>query len=127
MKVGWQPRKWLTKKAKAGVRGYPVGTIAFYGPDSRRATKAVAGIVTSSQSAPTELRKWFAEEGDIRVDRTFEEIAAFLREHGVRSVAMADRIFGCPHEEGIDYPMGEKCPRCPFWADRDRFGEDVPA
>jgi hypothetical protein len=29
MKIGWQPRKWLNKKAKAGFRGFPVGTIAF--------------------------------------------------------------------------------------------------
>ena len=32
-----------------------------------------------------------------------------------------DRIIGCPHEEGIDYPMGRACPRCPFWAGIDRF------
>ena len=29
MKVGWQPRKWLAKKAKAGDRGFPLGTVAF--------------------------------------------------------------------------------------------------
>ena len=33
----------------------------------------------------------------------------------------SDRIIGCPHEEGIDYPMGRTCPRCPFWAGIDRF------
>jgi hypothetical protein len=31
MKIGPQPDKWLRKKAKQGMRGYPVGTIAFYG------------------------------------------------------------------------------------------------
>jgi hypothetical protein len=34
---------------------------------------------------------------------------------------MADRIIGCPHEEGIDYPEGEECPLCPFWKGRDRW------
>jgi hypothetical protein len=30
---------------------------------------------------------------------------------------------GCPHEEEIDYPKGEACPHCPFWAGRERpFG-----
>jgi hypothetical protein len=30
------------------------------------------------------------------------------------------------HEEGIDYPEGEACPRCPFWAGRDRWtGQSV--
>ncbi len=34
---------------------------------------------------------------------------------------MTGAIIGCPHEEGIDYPDGEVCPQCPFWARRDRF------
>jgi hypothetical protein len=28
---------------------------------------------------------------------------------------------GCPHEEGKDYPLGENCPQCPYWANRDRW------
>ena len=28
--------------------------------------------------------------------------------------------YGCQHEEGIDYPEGELCPDCPFWAGRER-------
>jgi hypothetical protein len=36
------------------------------------------------------------------------------------SVVMADRIIGCPHEEGIGYE-GATCPACPFWAGRDRW------
>jgi hypothetical protein len=62
----------------------------------------------------------FAESGDIRNDATFEEIALFLRRHEVHSVAMTTEMLGCPHEEGIDYPEGEACPDCPFWAGRDR-------
>ena len=46
---------------------------------------------------------------------------AFFRQHGVKSVAMSDGLLGCPHEEGIDYPKGEACPQCPYWAGRDRF------
>ncbi|HEX7362293.1 MAG TPA: hypothetical protein VF283_17515 [Bryobacteraceae bacterium] len=54
------------------------------------------------------------------------EILAFLRQHGAKSIAMADRIIGCPHQEGIDYPEGEVCPQCPFWAHRDRWtGENL--
>lgn len=49
------------------------------------------------------------------------EARAALEEHAVKSVAMADRIIGCPHEEGTDYPEGQTCPRCPFWASRDRW------
>jgi hypothetical protein len=39
----------------------------------------------------------------------------------VKSVVVADRIIGCPHEEGVDYPNGTKCPSCPFWDTRDRW------
>ncbi|TSD89427.1 hypothetical protein FFK22_006715 [Mycobacterium sp. KBS0706] len=128
MKLGWQPRKWLEKKAKRGARGYPIGTLAFYGPDDRRATKAVASVVPGPETGATELRRWFAEDGDVRADETiFAEIAAFLREHEVHSVAMVDRIIGCPHEEGIDYPEGEACPRCPFWAGRNRWTGEADA
>jgi hypothetical protein len=35
------------------------------------------------------------------------QVVTFLREHGVHSVSMVDRIIGCPNEEGIDYPNGE--------------------
>jgi hypothetical protein len=122
MKLGWQPRKWLEKKAKRGMRGYPVGAIAFYGPDNRRATKVAVSIVTAPKSEPAEMRRWFAESGDLRTDETvLVEIATFLRRHEVQSVALAKGILGCPHEEGIDYPLGENCPNCPYWAGRDRW------
>lgn len=123
MKIGRQPGKWLQKKAKLGFRGYPVGTVAFYGPDDRRASKVVVGVIEAQGGEPI-LRKWFSEDRDLRrADDVISEAAAFLTSHGVHSVAMVDRIWGCPHEEGIDYPDGEKCPQCPFWADKDRFDE----
>jgi hypothetical protein len=28
---------------------------------------------------------------------------------------MSDGNMGCPHEEGLDFPVGEDCPFCPFW------------
>lgn len=109
------------------MRGYPVGTIAFYGPDDRRASKVAASIIRH-EGAEAELRRWFSEAGDLRTDTaTASEIAAYLREHAVHSVAMVDAIIGCPHEEGIDYPTGESCPHCPFWKGRDRWtGEPDP-
>jgi hypothetical protein len=121
MKLGWQPRKWLDKKSKLGFRGYPVGTIAFYGPDDQRASKVAVAVIVAPDTEPVALRRWFAESGDLRNDAaTFEEIALFLRGHEVHSVTMVKEMLGCPHEEGIDYPEGEPCPACPFWAGRER-------
>ncbi|NKL07026.1 hypothetical protein GFL39_19190 [Rhizobium leguminosarum bv. viciae] len=122
MKLGWQPRKWLEKKSKRGNRGYPMGTIAYYGPDNRRASKAAVSIMPALHADPIDLRRWFAETGDLRTDETaIAEIAAFLRENEVKSVVMADGILGCPHEEGIDYPVGEACPECSYWKGRNRW------
>ena len=122
-----QLRKRLTKKAKRGFRGYPVATIACYGPDDRMATKLAVAIIEREEAEPAELRRWYAGGGggDVRDDlEILGEVVAFLERHGVHTVAMPDRIIGCPHEEGIDYE-GPTCPRCPFWANRDRWSGEV--
>jgi hypothetical protein len=73
------------------------------------------------------MRRWFAEQGDIRRDdAVLAEVVAHLDQAGVTSVAMMEGIFGCPHEQGVDYE-GETCPMCPFWADRDRFSGKKPS
>jgi len=117
----------LRSKAKRGFRGYPVATVAFYGPDDTRASKAAVGIVANESNEVVELKRWLSGNDDVRSDPTIgAEIEQFLRGHGVRSVVMTDGLMGCPHEEGIDYPTGESCPDCPYWAGRDRFsGERV--
>jgi hypothetical protein len=117
-----RPPSWMAKKAKRGFRGYPLATIAFYGPTAALATKVAISIVPDERNQPDRLERWFSEQGDIRHDDGVgEQIGAFLRQHNVRSVAMVDRIIGCPHEEVVDYPEGESCPQCPYWAARDRF------
>ncbi len=114
-------KKRLAKKAKRGFRGYPVGTLSCYGPDDRRASKLVAAIVEDEGGEATEMRKWYSELGDVRDTlEILEESVAFFDRFGVRSVVMLDKIIGCPHEEDIDY-QGPVCPKCPFWANRDRW------
>lgn len=112
----------LSKRAKKGFRGYPVATIAFYWPDDTRASKVAVGIVADENHEPIKLERWFSAEGDVRFDLSIgEAIEEFIRRHQARSVSMVDRIIGCPHEEGIDYPRGDACPHCPFWVGRDRW------
>ena len=99
-------RKRLSKRVKRGFRGWPLATVALYGPDD---------------TMVTELRRWFSKEADIRSDtRVAEEVLAFIGTAGAKTVVMTDGIIGCPHEEGIDYE-GATCPACPFWAGRDRW------
>jgi hypothetical protein len=75
------------------------------------------------------MRTWSTDAGDVRHDPLIAaEVADWLRSQGIKETFDSDRIIGCPHEEGIDYPMGRTCPRCPFWAGIDRFThEPIPA
>jgi hypothetical protein len=116
-----QALKRIGKKAKKGFRGFPVATIAFYGPNHARATKIAVGITMAEDQETAGLRRWASEEVDVRVNPTVAvEVLSFIERFGVKSVVMTDRIIGCPHEEGIDYD-GPKCPFCPYWAGRDRW------
>ncbi len=116
----------LAKKIKAGFRGYPIATIAFYGPDNKKATKVVVGVFENeNQKNPVQMEKWFSNN-EIRTDiKILNAIKNYITKNKVRSVVMGNKILGCPHEAGIDYPEGESCPQCPFWDGRDRFTDEL--
>ena len=63
-------RSPLKKKARRGFRGYPLASVAFYGPDDRRATKVSVGIATAEDAEPEILERWFSEDSDVRTDAT---------------------------------------------------------
>jgi hypothetical protein len=117
-------KKTLTKRVRKGQKGYPLATVAFYGPDNTRASKVVCSIIAHEDADSELMRKWFTN-GDARTSETIlGELLASIEERGARSVAMAETLLGCPHEEGIDYPRGESCPHCPYWKHRDRFSHE---
>jgi hypothetical protein len=102
-----------------------VATVCFYGPTDQVASKVAVGIVRNEGEEPYPLERWFSEDRDIRRDADIEaEVAGFIIAQGAKSVVMTDGIIGCPHEEGIDYPEGTSCPKCPYWAGRDRFTKE---
>ncbi|MBV8683280.1 MAG: hypothetical protein JO111_10425 [Caulobacteraceae bacterium] len=114
-------RKRIAKKARRGHRGWPTATVAFYGPDLDRASKAVVTIFRFKGDQDAEMRTWLSETSDVRTDPAItREMIEFIELHGSQSVGMIDGIIGCPHQEGIDYE-GEWCPECAFWKGRDRF------
>jgi hypothetical protein len=53
----------LKRKSEQGFRGYPLGTVAVYGPTDKFATKLVAGVIVREGSEAL-LRKWFSEDAD---------------------------------------------------------------
>jgi hypothetical protein len=101
---------------------YPLAVVIGYGPDDKLATKVVASIFTApGQQEPAAMEKWTVEKGDIRQDSAaMTSLAHFLKRHRAVKNASYNWGWGCPHEEGIDYPEGEDCPHCPFWANLDR-------
>jgi len=112
----------LKKRAATGKVNYPIATIAYYGPDNKFASKVAVGIIVREGADVATLERWFADRTDVRFDAQVNEaIVQFLTANHVQAVASADRILGCPHEEGVDYPDGEVCPVCAYWAGRDRF------
>ena len=127
LKTQIKKTKSLEDMASKGFQGYPIATVASYGPDDQVATKVSVGIVHSdNESDPIDMKKWYSDTTDVRRDRDISlEILEFIKESGAKSVVIADSILGCPHEEGIDYPEGSTCPKCPFWAYRNRFTGEV--
>jgi hypothetical protein len=98
----------------APTKKYPVGTIAYYGPDDRKITKIVAAVVEYENAEPI-LERWVSTtvSHNPKVQR---QIKTLFDRHKVKSVIATDGNIGCPHEEGMDFPRGEDCPFCPFWA-----------
>ena len=103
---------------------YPLAVVVGYGPDHRTVTKLVASIFKNpGQREPVDIEKWFAHEGegDIRKDPALMgAMVEFIKRHHVTDNVVYNWVWGCPHEEGIDYPEGGVCPHCPFWANLDR-------
>ncbi len=95
---------------------YPLAAFLYYGPTDRIATKVTIGIF-SNRSEIVTLRTWFSKSGDIRHNASISsQIADFLQTQNIKMVAKSDKITGCPHTEGVDYPKGTDCPYCLFWA-----------
>ena len=102
---------------------FPIASLATYGPDNKTATKIVVGIFSRrGQTEPEPMHRWFKLDGGVDKDPgILGEITGFLKKHRVKQTFTTDLIMGCPHEEGVDYPLGGTCPHCPFWENIDRF------
>lgn len=118
-------KKLLTKRVRKGDKGYPIATIAFYGPNNDLATKAVCAIIIQEGAETDLMKKWFSSSDLRKSELVMSEILNFIDENGAKSVSMIQEVIGCPHEEGIDYPEGNYCPECNYWKGRDRFSGEM--
>ena len=102
--------KRLHKKAKRGFKGYPVGTIAFYGPDNRFASKVAVAVILGENEDPAALERWHFETEDVRMSAAIgEQVLAFLEQHGVTSVVMTDRS-PVAHTRRVSTILGRPAP-----------------
>jgi hypothetical protein len=122
MKLKLKIKNRILKRAQKGFRGYPVATVAYYGPDNRRATKAALSIISYDGAEAQTLMRWWTLTTDARLDEEITRKALeMIDQQGANSVVAVSKLLGCPHEEGKDYPLGKACPECPYWAGRDRW------
>lgn len=102
-------------------RQHPFGLLLYFGPDDRTVTKIIAGVMPAPGTHP-EARSW---QGDQVTEdpAVIQAIGEFFKSHRVHDVVMTEGVAGCPHEPGIDYPDGESCPYCPYWAQKANIRE----
>ncbi len=112
-------RKRISKRVKKGFQGYPVITIAYYGPDEELATKVSVGFI-EEENADIQIEN-FNTESDVREDVAVQSaLIKIIDRSGAKTVSLIDRIIACPHEEGVDFPKDEDCPECEFWHGKAR-------
>ncbi len=113
----------MRAQPKPRVRA-PFAVLTRYGPDDRTVTKIAVGIASSLEGNISELKRWVGEGVASNVE-VRAEIAAFLKQHRARTLVITPGVFGCPHEEGTDFPEGGDCPLCPFWKGKQGSGAVV--
>lgn len=106
-------RKSQFRSLVAENNTYPLATITYHGPDPEKATKIVVAVLASENADP-EIKEWTGNEIAENIEAA-REIAAFVKDHNIERVITSEWVLSCPHEEGVDYPLGESCPHCPGW------------
>jgi len=104
-----QLRKILSERTK-----YPVGILAYFGPDDETITKIVALVIKGLDIEPV-LRSW-SQPGVTSDPVVAAEIGKYFLENAAEDIVMAGGVLGCPHEEGVDFPLGTECPHCIYWS-----------
>jgi hypothetical protein len=74
-------KKKIANKARKGFKGYPLATIAYYGPTDKKATKVTVSIIANENADPEPMKSWFSD-ADVRNGALImEDLMAFITEH----------------------------------------------
>jgi hypothetical protein len=82
-------------------------------------------IISHEGAEPDPIHKWFSSSDLRKSEQILGEVLCFIDKNEVKTVNMIEEIIGCPHEERIDYPEGDFCPKCSYWKNRDRFSGEM--
>ena len=69
---------------RKGNQGYPIATIAFYGPSNNIATKVVCAIIENDGAAVEPMHKWFSASDLRKSEQILDEIIDFVDENRVK-------------------------------------------
>ena len=94
---------------------FPLGMIVYFGPDDKTVTKILGIVLVDAQNDP--ITKQWLGENIAENPKTISAIGNFFQKYCVSDVVMTEGVIGCPHEEGLDYPLGGECAECTFWRD----------
>ena len=64
-------KKRISKKVKKGFQGYPIVTIAYYGPNKKTASKVAVGVI-ENEDGEAEVQQFFSDQ-DVRNDENILE------------------------------------------------------
>ena len=104
-----QLRKILRDRSK-----FPIGILTYFGPDNKTITKIV-GLVIKGPDIEPRLRSW-SQPGVVSDPIVVAEIGSYFLENKTVDIVMTGSVLGCPHEEGVDFPLGTDCPHCKYWS-----------
>ena len=88
---------YLLAVGGSGLRGrrrenphqFPIGTVAYYGPDDKITTKIVAGVIKEEGAEPI-IKRWVAT--DVTTNpKVPKEIDRFFKKYGVKRVGMTGK------------------------------------
>ncbi len=84
-------KKRISKKAKAGFKGYPVIAITYYGPNETLATEVHLEFVAEEGKEPQV--ETFTTKSDIREDETIQSvIVKMIERSGALSITLSEDV-----------------------------------